>query len=456
MFHHALKAVAAAASLTAIACSAPASAPSDASSQTLGGTAPQPSTAALRAAAVPIAADGAAYGPLIEAIGDRRFVLLGESTHGSHEYYRERALISERLVRERGFRAIALEADWSPMQRVNLYVRGLGTDRSADQALSSFTNFPRWMWRNAEFRGFVERLRAFNAPLPPEQRVGVYGMDVYDLFDAADAAVAYLKARDPEAARRVQRHYRCFGGYRRDTAAYGQASRRKSLSCQEEAAAALAEMRRIPRPASPVEAEAHFAAVRSAASVAAAEEYFRVSYGGSLSWNVRDTHMARNMEEIAAHAGALAGSAGKALGWAHNSHVGDARATFQSRQGELNIGQLMRQRHDAFLLGFIGYQGRTMAAPDWGATGRVYDVRPGFEGSHSKLFHEAGVGDSVFLLAGAERLRPLLAEPMQQRAIGVIYRPEAERMSHYFDARLTEQFDAVIFIDRMSPVTPLR
>lgn len=456
MFLNLVKAGLAAAFLSAIACSAPASAPTDAASQTLGGSPSAPSAAALKAAAVPIASGGAAYRPLIEAIGDKRFVLLGESTHGTSEYYRVRAVISERLVRERGFRAIALEADWSPMYRVNLYVRGLGSDRSAEQALSGFTNFPRWMWRNAEFRDLVERLRRHNAALPPEQRVGVYGMDVYDLFDAADAVVAYLKARNPGAARRVQRHYRCFGGYRRDTAAYGAASRRKSLSCEEEAAAALAEVRRIPRPAPFAEAEAHFAAVRAAASVAAAEEYFRVSYTGSLSWNVRDTHMARNMEEIAAHVGALSGSEGKAVGWAHNSHVGDARATFQARQGELNIGQLMRQRHGAFLLGFIGYQGRTMAAPEWGATGRVYDVRPGFEGSHSRLFHEAGIGNSLLLTAASRELREALARPMQQRAIGVIYRLHAERMSHYFDARLSEQFDAVIFIDEMSPVTPLK
>lgn len=327
--------------------------------------APSPS-AAIAAAARPVAGTDADYADIMQAASASTRILLGESTHGTHEYYRERARLSERLIREHGIVAVAIEGDWSPTYRVNLYVRGLGRDSSAGQALSGYERFPEWMWPNAEFRDFVERLRAWNLERPAHERVGVYGMDVYDLFEAADAVIAWLREADPAAAARAQAHYRCFRPYHRSTTEYGEATLGGRASCEDEAEAVNAIVRRIPRPEDPVAAERHFAAVRSAASVVAAEDYFRTAYNGSLAWNVRDRHMADNVEEIAQHLTDLGGRPARVVMWSHNTHSGDARATFAAARGELNLGQLMRQRHGdaAFLVGFFSYEGQVYAAPN--------------------------------------------------------------------------------------------
>lgn len=407
--------------------------------------------------AVPVTGAANDHDALIAAIGDANFVLLGESTHGTHEFYRERARISERLVRERGVGAIAIEGDWSAARRVNAYVRGLGSDRDAAQALAGFTNFPQWMWPNADFAAFIERLRAYNTTQPAELRVGVYGMDVYDLFDAADAVLAYLGKADPAAAARARTTYRCFASYGRDTHAYGEAARRASRSCQEEAAAVEAEVRRLPRSADPVAAEAHFAAVRAAASVAAAEAYFRTVYAGSMAWNVRDQQMARNVEEIARHVAALSGREPRVVVWGHNTHSGDARATFAANRGELNLGQLLRQRHgqDAFLVGFLTYGGKVFAAPEWDAPGRVWELRPALPESYAGLFHQSGLPAFSLVLRGNAAASKELGSERLERAVGVIYAPETERQSHYFEARLADQFDAILYFDQSRPVVPL-
>ena len=407
---------------------------------------------------MPLTGANSDYDALLRAIGGARFVLLGEPTHGTQEYYRERARISERLVRERGFGAVLIEGDWSPAFRVNRYVRGLGSDRDAGQALSGFRNFPQWMWPNTAFRDFVERLRTYNLTLPPERRVGVYGMDVYDLFDAQEAVTAYLTRADPAAAARARASYRCFAPHNRSTSSYGEAARRASQSCEKQAAAVLADVRRLPRPAGAASAEDHFAAVRSAASVAAGEEYFRTAYAGSMAWNVRDQHMARNVEETAQHVARMRGGEGKVAVWAHNSHNGDARATFAVRRGELNLGQLMRQRHgaDSFLTGFFTYGGRVRAAPEWDAPSRVYDLKPALADSNSDVLRQAGLPAYSLVLRGNRAAEPELGRERLQRAVGVIYAPGTERQSHYFEAQLTRQFDAIVFIERTNPVTPIR
>jgi erythromycin esterase-like protein len=416
---------------------------------------PAAATNAIAAAARPLTGAAADYDEISAAAADARRVLLGESTHGTHEYYRERGRISERLIRERGFNAIAIEGDWSPTSRLNRYVRGLGTDRSAQEAMAGYTRFPKWMWGNVEFRDFVERLRELNLQRPENERVGLYGMDVYDLHEAAAAAVAYLSQVDPEAARRAESQYDCFDPYPTPEA-YGEATRR-DVSCREEAEAVLAEVRRVARPADPAGAERHFAAVRSAASVVGAEEYFRTAYSGSMSWNVRDRRMARNVEEIAEHLQALTGRPGKVVIWSHNTHSGDARATSAVNRGELSLGQLMREQHGeaAFLLGFLSYSGTVMAAPEWGEEGRVYDMREALPGSWSALLHATGLPAFSLLIRGNGEMRRALAGPMLERAIGVVYLPQSERQSHYFDARLAEQFDAAVFFDRSTAVTPL-
>ncbi len=412
---------------------------------------------AIASAAVPLRGNPSDHDRLLAATSGATRILLGESTHGTREYYRERARISERLVSEQDVRAIAIEGDWTPTQRLNLYVRGLGTDRSAEEALRGYTRFPRWMWRNTEFRDFVERLRASNLARPPADRVGLYGMDVYDLFDAADAVVAQLGRVSSQAAQRARSNYRCFAPFRRDTTAYGTATQRGTFSCRREAAAVLAEVRRLARPADPAAAEAYLGLIRSAASVVAAEAYFRTAYGGSLAWNVRDRSMAEAVEDIAAHAAALTGRPGKVAMWSHNTHSGDASATSAANRGELNLGQLMKERHGtrAFALGFFTHSGTVRAAPDWDQPGRVYEVRPALPNSHSDLFHRTGIPAFTLVLRGNAALTSALRGPKLQRAIGVVYRPETERESHYFDADLSRQFDAAIFFDRSSALTPL-
>jgi erythromycin esterase-like protein len=448
--------------LAALAACAEAPSPAQAVSEAPAVRAPAataPVAAAPVAAAVrPITGDPDDYDEVLEAIGDQRRILLGESTHGTHEYYRERARLTERLVRERGVRAVAIEGDWGSTERVNRYVRGVGHDRSAAEALGGFRSFPEWMWANADFRDFVERLRAFNLARPAEERVGLYGMDVYDLFDAADAVVAGLRAADPAAAQRAQREYRCFAHYRRSTHAYGEAARRPRASCRDEAQAVLAQVRGVPRPADPAAAEAHFALVRNAASVAAAEEYFRTVYAGSMAWNVRDTRMAENVEEIAAHVEALSGAPAKVVIWCHNTHSGDARATFAANRGELSLGQLMRQRHgeDSFLIGFLSHSGTVYAAPQWDLPGRRYDMRPAIERSYSDLFHRLGIPAFSLVIRGNQAVAEALSGPLLERAIGVVYAPATERQSHYFPTRLAQQFDAIVYFDRTSAVAPLR
>jgi erythromycin esterase-like protein len=405
----------------------------------------------------PLGGDPRDHDGIVRAAAQAWFVLLGENTHGTREYYVERGRISERLIREAGFGAVAIEGDWSATYRVNQYVRGLGTDRSAEQALSGYKNFPRWMWRNAEFRDFLDRLRTWNLGQPAKRRVGVYGMDVYDIFDAADTVSAYLSSVDARAAATARRHYACFAPYRRSTHAYGEAARRASRSCEEEAQAVIGLVDRLPAPTDPVQRERHFAARRSAASVAGGEAYFRTVYAGSLAWNVRDQHMARNVEEIANHVGAVAGRPGKVVVWSHNTHSGDARATFAADRGELNLGQLMRQRYReaAYLVGFFTYAGTVLAAPEWDAPGRVYQLRPALPESYSGLFHTVGVPNFSLLLRDNPHVAELGPDRLE-RAVGVIYLPQSERQSHYFDARLTEQFDAIVYFDQTRAVMPLR
>jgi erythromycin esterase-like protein len=444
--------------LTATACGG---APRGASAEQGGGavaaSVPQGTAAKLAAMARPVTGSADDYRDLLAAAGATRRVLLGESTHGTHEYYRERGRISEMLIREHGFNAVAVEGDWTPIRRLNDYVRGVGSDRSAAEAMGGLTRFPEWMWRNAEFRDFVERLKALNMERPAEQRVGLYGMDVYDLFESADAVLAFLRSADPSAATRAEANYRCFRSANRDTHAYGEATR-GGRSCQRQAEAVLAELRRMPKPAGAEAAERHFAGLRSAASVAAAEAYFRTVYTGSLAWNVRDQRMAENVEDIAAHLQAVSGRPGKVVMWSHNTHSGDARATFAANRGELNLGQLMRQRHgqEAFLVGFFSHEGTVLAAPEWDQPGRVYDMRPATPGSYSALFRQLGKPAFSLLIRGNAEAARLLKGPMLERAIGVVYLPQSERMSHYFDASLAEQFDAAIYFDQSKAVTPLR
>lgn len=411
----------------------------------------------IKASAIPATPLPGSHDRLIASIGGSTRILLGESTHGTSEYYRERGRISLRLIRESGVKGIAIEGDWSPTYLVNLYVRGMGADRSARQALRGYTRFPFWMWPNAEFAEFVEQLRSHNLTLPENQRVGLYGMDVYDLFEAADFVTEHLQQVSPQSATRARTAYRCFAQAGRNTHSYGERAQDPRRSCADEAASVLAEVERLPRPAGPAAAEAHFAANRAAASVVAAEEYFRAVYSGANAWNLRDRRMEASVEAIAEHLRMQTSSPAKLVMWSHNSHTGDARATEAATRGELNLGQLMKQRHgsNAYLVGFFTHAGTVLAAPAWDEPGRIFDLRPALAESHSGLFHQTGLPAFTLLLRDNQRLRQALSQPMLQRAVGVIYARDRERTAHYFDARLPEQFDAAIFYDRTNAVKPL-
>jgi erythromycin esterase-like protein len=384
--------------------------------------------------------------------------MLGESTHGTHEYYGERARITQRLIREAGFNAVVIEGDWSPTYRVNLYIRGLGRDRTAAEALGGYRNFPRWMWRNQDFRDFVEQLRAHNLTLPASARVGLYGMDVYDLFDAADAVVRHVSRLDPAAGRCVAPSYRCFSGHGRDLHRYGQAAQSAGASCADEAAAVSTEVERLPRAATPEAEEARFAAAtRAAASVVAAEEYFRAIHSGADAWNLRDRRMAETVEAAARHAARTTGREGRVVIWSHNSHTGDARATAATARSELNLGQLMRERHGdkALLVRFFTHSGTVRAAPAWDQPHRVFQLRPSVAQSHGDLFHRTGLPRFLLMLRKDPELKEQLSAPMLQRAVGVVYVPHAEMRSHYGLARLSAQFDAAVFFDRTEALRPL-
>jgi len=401
------------------------------------------------------------YDSLMELIGDSRFVLLGEASHGTHDFYDTRAQITEWLIQEKGFSAVAVEADWPDAYRANRYVQGRSSDGQAIEALDSFRRFPTWMWRNTDVVEFIAWLREFNDALPKGKRkVGFYGLDLYSLHASARAVLDFLDKVDPEAARRARYRYSCFEHFGEDTQAYGYAARfGLSKSCEDEVVGQLVEMRK--RAADLASRDGHvdpddfFMAEQNARLVKNAERYYRSMFESRIeSWNLRDQHMVETLDALTEH---LGGSSAKIVVWAHNSHLGDARATQLEQSGELNVGQLVRERHgeNAVLVGFTTYTGTVTAASDWDGPTERKGVRPALSESYEALFHETGTPSFLLNLRGANWLSGVLDPQRLERAIGVIYLPESERVSHYFYARLAEQFDAVIHLDQTRAVEPL-
>jgi erythromycin esterase-like protein/predicted phosphoribosyltransferase len=396
------------------------------------------------------------YEPLLARAYGVRHVLLGEASHGTHEFYRERAELTKRLIAEGGCTAVAVEADWPDAYRVNRFVRGIGEDRTPEEALRGFRRFPVWMWRNTVVEEFVGWLRDFNESLPDgATSVGFYGLDLYSLHASMEAVVSHLERIDPEAAERARRRYACFDQFGRDPQVYAyEAGVSGAETCEEQAVAQLLEVRNrageLAERHAPDDADERFSAEQNARLVVNAERYYRAMFrGGAESWNLRDRHMAETLEELTAHLERTRGSAKLAL-WEHNSHLGDNRATEIGQTGQLNVGQLVREKYGraALLLGFTTYAGTVTAASEWGGSAERKNVRPALPGSWEQLFHEQDAG--AFLL-DPSRLRGRRLE----RAIGVIYQPQTERISHYFHTRLAEQFDAVIHIDETTALEPL-
>jgi erythromycin esterase-like protein len=403
------------------------------------------------------------FDPLLRRIGDAHFVLIGEASHGTHEFYRVRAELTKRLIREKGFTAIAVEADWPDAYRVNRFVRGRGDDCDATDALGGFRRFPQWMWRNADVLDFVGWLRAYNDTVVGAHRsVGFYGLDLYSLRASIEAVLTYLRTVDPEAARRAQARYACFDHAGADLHGYGAATRLGiTPSCERVVIAQLIELQRAAgeyaKRDGRLDPDALFYAEQNARVVRNAEAYYRAAVAGGIdSWNLRDRHMTETLSLLAEYLG-RGGEDTKIVVWAHNSHLGDATWTELGGHGELNVGQLVREQsaRDAVLVGFTTYSGTVTAASDWDAPAERKRVRPALDGSYEHLFHVAGLGNFALLFDHQHELAWALDEPRLERAIGVIYRPETERASHYFSASLSRQFDAVLHYDVTRAVEPL-
>ena len=415
----------------------------------------------VREAAHPLEDAERNYDPLINMIGEARFCLIGEATHGTHEFYRDRAEITKRLIKEKGFKAVAVEADWPDAFRINRYVRGMSDDRNADEALAGFKRFPTWMWRNTVVVDFVEWLREYNESLPDySAKVGFYGLDLYSLYTSIEAVLSYLNKVDPEAASRARYRYSCFEHFRENTQAYGYAANfGMTDTCEREVLGQLLELRRRAAEYASrdgrIAQDEFFFAEQNARLIKNAEAYYRTMFRGRVdSWNLRDRHMAETLDALVNHLSAE-GQTAKVAVWEHNSHLGDARATYMAAQGELNVGQLVRQKYgrEAVLVGLTTYTGTVTAASDWDGPAERKRVRPALAESYEHLFHKVGLEN--FLLTMREQTSTVLRRPRLERAIGVIYLPQTERQSHYFDASLSEQFDAVIHFDETSALEPL-
>ncbi len=395
-----------------------------------------------------------AFGAMFDRFADAKVVLLGEATHGTSEFYRARAAITRRLVERHGFTIVAVEADWPDAARIDAFVRHHRPKPSKEEA---FARFPTWMWRNVEVNGLVTWMRARNEGLPKERRTEFRGLDVYSLNASIKAVLGYLDDIDPEAARDARGRYGCLSPWQADPARYGRAVLTgEKKPCDQALLDQLQELlsRRLEYDGD--DDEAFFDAVQNARIVRAAEHYYRIMYEGSTeSWNLRDRHMFDTLQAVLERRGEGA----KAVVWAHNSHIGNAAATAMGWQGEFNIGELCRTayRDEAVLIGFGTDRGTVAAARDWDEPMEIKAVRPSRPDSHEHVFLHTGVPCSLTEWRSDRRreLREVLSEPRLERAIGVVYRPETERYSHYFEAVMSEQFDAFVWFEETKAVTPL-
>ncbi len=409
---------------------------------------------AIAASSEPFNSIGSAdLDPLLERIGDAKIVLLGEATHGTSEFYRMRERISQELIARKGFRFVAIEGDWPDVARLDHYVRHFEYPPSE---WTAFARFPTWMWRNNEVRSFVDWLHAQNSARKLENRVAIYGLDLYSLYTSIRSVLKYLDEVDTDSARIARHRYGCLTPWQADPATYGHAALTGAYrTCEKEVVRVLADILHKQSDYAAHDGERFMDAVQNARLVTDAEHYYRIMYYGSrASWNLRDSHMFETLKTLLAFHGPEA----KAIVWAHNSHIGDAAATEMSARGEYNIGHLCREEFGdrAFSIGFGTHSGTVAAASDWDGPMEVKAVLPSLRQSYEWLCHETGRPQFMLPLRGrsAAEVRNKLAKPRLERAIGVIYRPETELASHYFQAVLPSQFDEYIWFDETRAVTP--
>jgi erythromycin esterase-like protein len=394
------------------------------------------------------------FGALFARFADARVVLLGEATHGTSEFYRARSAITRRLIERHGFGIVAVEADWPDAARIDKYVRHWAAEPSRDEA---FARFPTWMWRNVEVLDFIHWMRCRNEGRPAEAMVEFRGLDVYSLGGSIRAVLDYLDTVDPQAAKAARRRYGCLTPWQSDPAAYGRAViYGEKEPCEDAAIQQLRDLLDKRLEDLGRDGEALFDATQNARIVRAAEQYYRIMYRGSTeSWNLRDRHMFDTLRNVLERRGPNA----KAVVWAHNSHIGNAAATAMGWQGEFNIGELCRTAFgdEAVLIGFGTDRGTVAAASDWDGPMEIKTVLPARSDSYERVFRQAGRARSLTEWHRPDRreLRDVLSAPRLERAIGVIYRPETELYSHYFEAVLPEQFDAYVWFEETKAVTPL-
>ncbi|HEY2591486.1 MAG TPA: erythromycin esterase family protein, partial [Steroidobacteraceae bacterium] len=418
---------------------------------------PRDPVALLRRALEPLPDfEDPAFGRLIDRFADARVVLLGEASHGTSEFYRARAALTRRLIEQHGFTIVAVEADWPDAAAIDRYVRHKAPVAFAEPA---FGRFPTWMWRNTDVLDFVAWLRRHNEGVAAERRAGFFGLDIYNLNASIRAVIDYLDRIDPEAARVARERYGCLTPWQRDPATYGRAVLSAGYAkCEEPVVTMLRDLLGKRIEYARQDDEGFFDAVQNARLVASAERYYRAMYYGAVdSWNLRDRHMFETLEHLLD----WRGQAAKAVIWAHNSHVGNAAATDMGAiRDEINIGQLCRERFGraAALIGFGTDRGTVAAASDWDGPMEIKQVRPAHPDSYERLCRDTGAGRFLLDLREGEHaeLRRGLLYPRLERAIGVIYRPETELASHYFDASLPRQFDGYLWFDETHAVTPLQ
>lgn len=397
--------------------------------------------------------DDPAFGRLFDRFAERRVVLLGEASHGTSEFYRARAAITRRLIESHGFTIVAVEADWPDAAVIDRYVRHR---QPRPPRHTAFERFPVWMWRNLEVKDFVEWLRGHNESKQESELAGFYGLDLYNMRGSIAAVLEYLEETDPRAAAIARERYGCLTPWQNEPSTYGRAALTKGFQkCEEAVVKQCRDLLERQLQAGLEAGDDLIDAAQNARLIATAEKYYRIMYyGGPESWNMRDTHMFETLRHLLDTRGPKA----KAVVWAHNSHIGDARQTdMGTARDEWNIGQLCRENYpgDTALIGFGTHGGRVAAASDWGGKMEVKTIRSSREDSYERLLHDSRVERFLLDFSRDPTLRDRLQEPKLERFIGVIYRPETERLSHYACASLPRQFDAFVWFDETTPVTPL-
>jgi erythromycin esterase-like protein len=391
--------------------------------------------------------------PLLERIGDARYVLLGEASHGTHDYYLWRARISRRLIAEKGFRFIAVEGDWPDCYRVNRYVHGELPDQTAEEVLDQYNRWPTWMWANWEIVALAEWLRHHNAGKPEDEQVGFYGLDVYSLWESLYQVIGYLRQHYPDSVQAAYQAFRCFEPYAEDPQEYARATLFVPDACRQEVEDLLRTVRE--KAAATVdENPASLDAIMNAEAVKGAASYYRAMVGGGAeSWNLRDRHMTDTLNRLMRFYGPDA----KAILWEHNTHIGDARYTDMASQGMFNVGQIVRQEHEAdgvVLAGFGSYQGTVVAGRSWDAPMEVMTVPPARAGSWENALHQMDAQDRLLLFHPPVNAGSALAVPRGQRAIGVVYHPEFE-FGNYVPTVLPLRYDAFMYLDQTEALHPL-